>query len=226
MSKTIRAVLLATATLLTLPLHAAPVTFSLDAASFAPGAGYGVDAQENGGKLLDVLFTPTLSQLDVVLDVGQSFTFNIGTVGLREPDSGSGGNAGINQQELDATKLGVVAALVLTDPLGGTQHVMALGSAVKGLVGDADVDYLLDWSSVSVPFGVGGWYELSFADLLFDGPETQVQQATLTLQSPSSVHAPVHGVPEPAPAGLLGIGLLALALVGRGRSTHDRYRGR
>ena len=63
---------------------AAPVTFDVSTASMTPGAGYGVDASEGSGTLLDVLFTTGFSAQNFSLAaVGDSFTFLVGHLGFQ-----------------------------------------------------------------------------------------------------------------------------------------------
>jgi hypothetical protein len=199
----------AAAVILAVSAHAAPVTFTLDGAAFVPGLGYGVDTQENGGKLLDVLFTPTLTPLSLSLEVAESRSFAIGTVELREPDAGSGSNLGINQQEHDAA-LDVGASLAFVGPFAGQQSIGGLGLATRGAIGDAAVDFGIDWTSVIVPFGTGGTFELALGDLGFTALGAQTQLATITLlAAPSTAGAP-YQIPEPASLALCIFGLSLL----------------
>lgn len=108
---------------------AAPVAFDVTAASLTPGAGYGVDAHENTGTLLDVLFTPGFSTQNFSLaSVGDSFTFLVSTLDFRE----SNGSGGILAAETDA--LGVTASLTFASPLGSTQTLTATGVATAGAI--------------------------------------------------------------------------------------------
>ena len=71
---------------------AAPITFSITAAQFLPGAGYGVDGNEASPNLLDVRFlTSAFSAQSFALSaVNQSFTFNFGTIDMQEPNAHGG----------------------------------------------------------------------------------------------------------------------------------------
>src|SRR6185295_15208773 len=121
---------------------AAPISFSITAAQFVPGAGYGIDSDESSGSLLDVRFsTSAFSAQNFALSaVNQSLTFNFGTIDLAEPDA----DGGIVSGELD--DLGISAKLTFTAPTGVIQTVTATGVATSGLVSENPnlVDYVID----------------------------------------------------------------------------------
>ena len=66
--------------------------FTITNAQFLPGSGYGIEFNESRGTLLDVRFLTSgfVTQSFTLNAVGQSFTFNFGTIGstpVPEPTS-------------------------------------------------------------------------------------------------------------------------------------------
>lgn len=191
--------------------HAVP--FEINAASFSAGAGYGVDANEGSGTLLDVRFSTSIfSQQDFSLSsIGSAFTFSFGTVSLQEPNS----NGGIKASETD--NLDVLAFLTFANPQGATSNLVASGSAVAGSIADSASDYTLVWNPLDVSFGSGGLFRVALSDLSFSEGGTQTQFATISLLQLPSEQISVNAVPEPATLVLIGAGLFGLGTVRRKR---------
>jgi PEP-CTERM motif len=182
-------------------VHSAPVNFDLSTQGFVAGAGYGVDNNEITGTLLDVLFEAAAgSTQSTLLNVGDSFSFNVGVITLRE--------GFITDAETD--DLGVLAVLNFVDPFAGLRAVVAEGTADVGFVGDLAVDYTINWNPRQFAFGDGGLFGLTMDSLSFrlDGGQ-RTQTATITLLA--------MPVPEPGALSLAGIALLAAGAASRRR---------
>lgn len=164
--------------------HAAPVAFSVSPVSFLPGAGYGVDANEVGGTLLDVSFTAAPGLQAFVLNApGDSASFNFGSITLNEAGL-------INANETDS--LGVLAVFLFAQPSAGAEAVTATGSAVTGLVGDLDIDLTIAWNPLDVAFGNGGLFRVTMdsVNFRFAGQTHDVDATIRLLSAPQPVNAP------------------------------------
>jgi hypothetical protein len=185
--------------------QAAPVSVSVTSFAFAPGIGYGVDANENGGTLLGASFSNSaFSAVNLLLDVGDSVTFNVGSVQFSELNA----HSGVVANETDA--LGVTATLTFTGPFAGPVGFNATGTAITGAVSDGAVDLVIDWAPVQIDLGAGRLLEIALADLSFTSATTMMQTATVTL-----LGAPDTEVPEPGSLALFGVELVGLAGVRR-----------
>ena len=196
----------ATAGLLMASSMASAVPFTITAASFTPGSGYGIDtgfAEIVGGAKLDVRFSPSsFAPETFTLDsVGSSKSFTYGTVNFREFFISSN----------ETNNLGVTASLDFTSPLDTLSTIKANGTAVVGFALGRLVDYRLDWAPITVDFGSGGRFVIDLADLSFTGIGSKTQNATITLIDLPGAGGGSTAVPEPSTVTLFGLGLLGFA---------------
>ncbi|NRF68013.1 hypothetical protein HLB44_13550 [Aquincola sp. S2] len=208
LSKAILAPLLALGAVL--PAQAAPVLVSVPSFSFAAGSGYGVDAAESTGTLLDVLFSSTgFAGASFALDtVGASQTFDVGTVRLREANA----HSGIRSAETDL--LGLQASITFGAPFAGSLPLLASVSATTGSVSDSDFDLTIAWSPFQLSLADGSVLGIALNTLAFAGAQTLTQSATVTLLQAAPT-ASAQAVPEPSAGLLAGMALAALALTRR-----------
>ncbi len=185
--------------------------FSITAATFTPGSGYGKDANEatNVATLLDVAFsTSNFNAQNFSLNaVGNSITFNLGSITFAEPN----GFMGIVANETN--DLGVTATMTFALPGNSAQQVTATGTASTGSVSDNAVDFTLSWNSVIVPFGNGGSYSIALTPVSFRNVGTAQVDATITLLATEAAT-----VPEPSTLALAGLAFAAMGAAGRRRA--------
>ena len=118
--------------------QAAPVAVAVSSFGLTPGTGYGVDADERNGTLLDVVFGSSFASQSFSLGAAGDFhTFAVGSWQLREPS----GFGGVDAAETD--NLGVAASFTFSSPFGSVVEVTATGTATTGPVTDAQADLLL-----------------------------------------------------------------------------------
>ncbi len=192
---------------------AAPVSFNVTGASLTPESGYGIDSAENGGTLLDVRFSTGAFAAQLFnLSVGAQQTFQIGTVNFLEPNTGSGGNQGIRNQEID--DLGVQASITLLSPTAAAQILTATGTAVLGIIDDLAIDFTLSWTPLlNVAFGNGGLFDISLNTLTFANNNEGAKALFATI----ALRAEPNSVPEPGSLALILAAFAASALATRRR---------
>lgn len=201
--------------------QAALVTFEVNS-GFTVGSGYGHDANEGTGTLLDVRFAGVTGETFSLL-AGQSHTYNWGMVSFFE----SNGSGGIKAAETD--NLGVTATFTFVQPGGEIDAFSVTGTATAGAInGGAEngiVDYTVtfDYGPTLFNFGNGGQFELNVPSqaisFSFTGSPAGSLSATVRLLSePTPIvvtDLDTASVPEPASLAIWGLGSLGLVLAVR-----------
>lgn len=195
----------------------ATIIFEVAGSLIDPGDGYGGGIDNTA---LNVAFTDTaVATGEELLEVGENFSFDFGTVNFLDADraGGGGGPAWIDTDEQEA--LAVTATFNFVSPEGMAYELTATGSAIAMNITDGPVDYTLSWTDFVVDFGIGGQFTIAINTLMFanndEGAKTLTATVTLNTEPPEVVD-PVD-VPEPGTLVIFGIGLLGLGVMNRRR---------
>lgn len=178
--------------------------------SFSLGTGYGTDASEKSGTLLDVRYAGVTEVFDLSLTGTSSHTYFFGTATMFEPNA----HAGITSNETD--NLSVTGIFNFFSPTIGNDSFAATVVGVStGAVGDAATDYSVQFAadSSTFDFGNGGKFQLTFPaqtiSLASIGDTKQFSATITLLAEPAELQLEAVSNPEPGSLIVWGLGMFA-----------------